>query len=533
MAVLARSTLTPSPIPNTHAAFLSVFSTALALAVFSVTSSGNHLLAPAITLAYTVHCLHNSVKSITAADRAVAWMLCIAMLAMQAGIFAKRLLQPVEDFAFIPGKIAASPAHIAAAAGQWLVYGVVLAVQPLECTKTIGAGNLTLHALTTLSSSLRAGDQTFLTLLLPSTGIPFSIGLLAVSAYNAAASGRSPRPSPRPPRRVHAPVPVRAPVRAPPPPAAACCAPAAAPAAPAPGAPALAELEKKQAAAEARRADRRKRGGASCFIGPGGAVTPCLMFCGDAPTKLVSEDVATPPPPPSACLALSQCSPSEKCALQRAFDDNPFPDASTRAALAAALGKTETQVRVFFQNARQRARQQRAAAAASAPPAPPELAAPTALPPAVMRRVRQIKSLEGAERLGAIDEDQLAPSAPRSPRRRPRPRPCTVLEGAARQAAIDEAERRRDTALAPLQQLLDAPAGADELSTELQEELRTLLGRPEAMAAAAASSSAGEALAVATDSIISKASMDSAMDWFMNPNPRPDNRKRKAEEKVA
>ena len=58
-------------------------------------------------------------------------MLCIAMLAMQAGIFAKRLLQPIEEFAFIPGKIAASPAHIAAAAGQWLVYGVVLAVQPL------------------------------------------------------------------------------------------------------------------------------------------------------------------------------------------------------------------------------------------------------------------------------------------------------------------------------------------------------------------------------------------------------------------
>ena len=88
---------------------------------------------------------------------------------------------------------------------------------------------------------------------------------------------------------------------------------------------------------------------------------------------------------------------------------------------------------------------------------------------------------------------------------------------------------------APLQQLLDAPAGADELSTELQEELRTLLGRPEAMAAAAAaaSSSAGEALAVATDPIISKASMDSAMDWFMNPNPRRDNRKRKAEEKIA
>ena len=519
-----------TPIPKFHVAALSVFSTALALAVFSVTSSGNHLLAPAITLAYTVHCLHNSVKSITAADRAVAWMLCIAMLAMQAGIFAKRLLQPVEDFAFIPGKIAASPAHIAAAAGQWLVYGVVLAVQPLECTKTIGAGNLTLHALTTLSSSLRAGDQTFLTLLLPSTGIPFSIGLLAVSAYNAAASGRSPRPSPRAPRRVHAPVPVRAPVRAPPPPAAACCAPAAAPAAPAPGAPALAELEKKQAAAEARRADRRKRGGASCFIGPGGAVTPCLMFCGDAPTNLVSQDVATPPPPPSACLALSQCSPSEKCALQSAFDDNPFPDASTRAALAAALGKTETQVRVFFQNARQRARQQRAAAAASAPPAPPELAAPTALPPAVMRRVRQIKALD-AERLGAIDEDQLAPSAPalpRSPRRRPRPRPCTVLEGAARQAAIDEAERRRDTALAPLQQLLDAPAGTDELSTELQEELRTLLGRPEAMAAAAASSSAGEALAVATDSIISKASMDSAVDFMTN--PRLDNRKRKKDE---
>ena len=223
MAVLARSTLTPSPIPNTHAAVLSVFSTALALAVFSVTSSGTHLLAPAITLAYTVHCLHNSVKSITAADRAVAWMLCIAMLAMQAGIFAKRLLQPVEDFAFIPGKIAASPAHIAAAAGQWLVYGVVLAVQPLECTKTIGAGNLTLHALTTLSSSLRAGDQTFLTLLLPSTGIPFGIGLLAVSAYNAAASGRSPKPSPRPPRRVHAPAPSAlpcAPRRRRPPPAA-------------------------------------------------------------------------------------------------------------------------------------------------------------------------------------------------------------------------------------------------------------------------------------------------------------------------
>ena len=50
----------------------------------------------------------------------------------------------------------------------------------------------------------------------------------------------------------------------------------------------------------------------------------------------------------------------------------------------------------------------------------------------------------------------------------------------------------------------------------------------EAMAAAAASSSAGEALAVATDSIISKASMDSAMDWFMNPNPPLDSRKRKA-----
>ncbi len=115
------------------------------------------------------------------------------------------------------------------------------------------------------------------------------------------------------------------------------------------------------------------------------------------------------------------------------------------------------------------------------------------------------------------------------------PRRVPGTAGAARQAAIDEAERRRDTALAPLQQLLDAPAGTDELSTELQEELRTLLGRPEAMAAAAAaaSSSAGEALAVATDSIISKASMDSAMDWFMNPNPRPDNRKRKAEEKVA
>ena len=95
-----------TPIPTSHVAALSVFSTALALAVFSVTSSGNHLLAPAITLAYTVHCLHNSVKSITAADRAVAWMLCIAMLAMQAGIFAKRLLQPVEEFAFIPGKIA-------------------------------------------------------------------------------------------------------------------------------------------------------------------------------------------------------------------------------------------------------------------------------------------------------------------------------------------------------------------------------------------------------------------------------------------
>ena len=114
-------------------------------------------------------------------------MLCIAMLAMQAGIFAKRLLQPVEDFAFIR-KSGVSARRIATAAGQWLVYGVVLAVQPLECTKTIGAGNLTLHALTTLSSSLRAGDQTFLTLLLP-VDRRVRQGLLAVSAYNAAASG--------------------------------------------------------------------------------------------------------------------------------------------------------------------------------------------------------------------------------------------------------------------------------------------------------------------------------------------------------